>query len=244
MTERILGLDDWHGNDWTDLDQVGGDVQFCYYRLGFALDKDLSFEKSWAGGKDTWRKGVYYAFSPYYSVDQTKRFIEMHENLYRDATLPFALDVERDDGISKPEIIRKLTELRDWLIQKYGRIVIYTGGWWWNEFIRPIPRWQAEQDFWLAFYPFTTKPKVKLTWENLKNWYPRNWIYPLHGGGRVVLWQWSGDKFLLPGVSGAIDLNFAEPEWWHELGYSEPTILDRVNDLTYRVKAIEAKLAG
>lgn len=69
--------------------------------------------------------------------------------------------------------------------------------------------WIGDWDLWLAMYPYS-KVKVTTSWEEFRGkWLPKLEGPKLPPGGRSWrLWQFSGDKFSLPGTGGVIDLNW------------------------------------
>jgi GH25 family lysozyme M1 (1,4-beta-N-acetylmuramidase) len=72
--------------------------------------------------------------------------------------------------------------------------------------------WSNDYDNWLAQYHQTngTLKRASLSWEQLKALYlPKSTPSVLAKMRRPSMWQWSGDRFTLPGHQGLIDLN-----WW------------------------------
>ena len=69
----------------------------------------------------------------------------------------------------------------------------------------------------------------------MTRYYPTGWVPALNGGGNAVMWQWSGDKFTLPGYNGKLDLNFVpDPIWENWVGEDEspqPILEERVTRL-------------
>jgi lysozyme len=89
-------------------------------------------------------------------------------------------------------------------------VLIYSRASFIQEYAPLMSEWLPAWPLWLAHYPYS-KEKVTLTWQELKSkffpaipgpWLPRkcsDWKF----------WQFSGDKFTLPGVTGScLDLNF------------------------------------
>jgi hypothetical protein len=131
---------------------------------------------------------------------------------------------------------------------------IYTGLWWWTpNMLRPglgiagYPDWQSEFKFSLAEYPYSTEA-VTCSWADLKaKWLPAVRLPRLADGiigSQVADWQFSGDKFVLPGITTSlglpckVDLNYV---------YDLNSILIKpapVLTLEERVKRLEDKVFG
>ena len=91
--------------------------------------------------------------------------------------------------------------------RKDCNLLIYTRANFINNYAYPAASWIGGYPLWLAYYPFSAA-RVKLTWEQLKEQYDLPAGPPLpRGASKWTFWQFSGDKFSLPGVSSAIDLN-------------------------------------
>lgn len=104
------------------------------------------------------------------------------------------------------------------------KVLIYTRTSFVDEHAPEMKAWLPGWETWLAHYPYRPG-RVSLGWEVLKKdllpqikspWLPagcKTWRF----------WQWSGDKFVLPGVSTALDLNYfngSEAELWSWSGSS------------------------
>lgn len=92
------------------------------------------------------------------------------------------------------------------------QVVVYTNPWFPMSYSRAMFGWMGQCGLWYANYPLPRIPVIKTTWEDLKKYYPKEDItfpkgYPVELKD-WRLWQWSGDKFILPGVDTRVDLNF------------------------------------
>jgi lysozyme len=69
--------------------------------------------------------------------------------------------------------------------------------------------WLPKFPLWLAHYPYT-RERISTTWSDLKQNHLPKLTGPLMppNCNSWVFWQFSGDKFRLPGTNGVIDLNF------------------------------------
>jgi lysozyme len=88
--------------------------------------------------------------------------------------------------------------------------------------------WVTNFPLWLAAWPYA-RGKVKVTWEELRGkWLPKSSPTLPKGAEHYTFWQWSGDKFILPGLYGStVDLNWFngnQDEYysWLEDGEIEP----------------------
>lgn len=110
-------------------------------------------------------------------------------------------------------------------------LIFYTGPWFiWN-YCRLIEQTAALKDLtnlWVAYYPYSTGRVTLSSWSQIKANYPPNTMTvqfpgepsprqtqnpPYLGWDGWTFWQFSGDKFILPGIQGgngpsAVDLNF------------------------------------
>lgn len=93
-------------------------------------------------------------------------------------------------------------------------VVIYTRQTWVQAYCKPMLTWisAGNRELWLAFY-LLGGAAVKLSWEDLKSKFvPHFEKFPWGAGWpasarNLKFWQFSGDKFILPGVDTALDLN-------------------------------------
>ena len=93
------------------------------------------------------------------------------------------------------------------------KIVEYTRAWFIKEYSPQMLVWLGAFNHWYAQWPYNGTV-VYTTWENLLAYYlpgvdnptfPAGWVDPSWD-----IWQFTGDKFVLPGCTGAIDLNFVK----------------------------------
>lgn len=88
-------------------------------------------------------------------------------------------------------------------------VVIYTRATFVSEYAAEMRFWLKKYPLWLAHYPYPGG-RVSLSWETLKARYKPSIAGPWlpTGCDHWQFWQFSGDKFVLPGVNGPLDLNF------------------------------------
>lgn len=102
---------------------------------------------------------------------------------------------------------------------------IYTRSTWIEAHARPMKTWMYRFPTWLASYPFASG-RISLSWEELFERYAPKAFSPYYHSSwgshlrKAQMWQWSGDKFVLPGVYADImksrnmpvDLNYTSNE--------------------------------
>jgi GH25 family lysozyme M1 (1,4-beta-N-acetylmuramidase) len=233
---NILAIDDWAGNIISDYEpMIDGDVRVSINRLGQGDAYNNTGEKD---GKGDWlykqhteegiRNGLlnetYWVIDP--SIEWQKQLdwvIANWRQQYDD--LPFAVDIELSRGLKGVELIDCVGNFIGHFEAHYHeKPILYTSKYgFWETYMRDeqglLPKWQTEYDFWLAQYPFVTYPRITCTWQQLKSYYPGLWtpsIAPPRDGMKmhsVPIHQWTGDKFILPGIQGPIDLNFIKQDW-------------------------------
>ncbi len=221
---KVLGVDVSHWNkdvDWARLKTAG--VVFAVIKASQgAGEQDPAFRRHLAGAQAAGLvTGAYHWCDPTCPDEaQVQNFCRAVEGLSLDFA---ALDVEqywqdwaewqRHKVISRlsPErISQSALAAAEGLRARLNKpVLIYTRSSFIQEYALPMLHWLPDWPTWLAQYPYP-KNRVECSWESLKRDHlPR--IY----GPRIpwgcptwTLWQFSGDRFILPGVSGTLDLNY------------------------------------
>jgi GH25 family lysozyme M1 (1,4-beta-N-acetylmuramidase) len=86
--------------------------------------------------------------------------------------------------------------------------LIYTRASFVREYALPMSAWLPKWDLWLAHYPYGGG-RVTCDWEQLRQHFPRVSGPTLPEGCRAWrFWQFSAEKFILPGAHSPLDLNF------------------------------------
>ncbi len=165
--------------------------------------------------------GIYHWFDPGCSAESQLTNLKMAV-----AELDFdflALDVEQywqnwdDNQRNKPEnhfssqhISRRSLEMAQLMRQTWRKpVVVYTRASFVREFAPDMSHWLGQFPLWMAHYPYPTG-RVSLSWETLKQHYAPTIRNPLLPAGCPTwkFWQFSGDKFILPGLNVPLDLDF------------------------------------
>lgn len=209
---RDILIDVFEGNqvtDWGKLRAAG--VRGVYARLGEALYLDPGWAGFYKGAKRAGLgRGSYYVCNPNYTVQQQVDFVKAHYD--PSGELPFTADIELAFQYSNSFLIQFAHNILEGLEGVLGyKPLIYTGRWWWNPNMTPVQKWYANYRYWLASYPAGLGRK-QIDWDELKAWLPGEgvWTAPVNGGTTPVMWQVSGDMYLLPGVTGKLDINLTD----------------------------------
>lgn len=88
------------------------------------------------------------------------------------------------------------------------QVVIYTRTSFVLEHARPMLTWLGEYPLWLAQYPYLRGTPNDINWSDLNTLLATSFRPSLSPGIKAWhFWQWSGDRFRLPGISSHPDLN-------------------------------------
>jgi GH25 family lysozyme M1 (1,4-beta-N-acetylmuramidase) len=94
------------------------------------------------------------------------------------------------------------------LAQPGKPVVIYTRSSFIHEHARPMLTWLGEYPLWLAQYPYLRGTPANINWSDLNMLLSGTFRPNMPTGIKAWhLWQWSGDRFNLPGISSHPDLN-------------------------------------
>ena len=87
--------------------------------------------------------------------------------------------------------------------------MIYTSSWFINEYAPTAVNWLKDNPLWLAEYPYKTG-RLSATWESFKTDNKPKISAPSLPKGitQWTFWQFTGDKFVLPGATSALDVNY------------------------------------
>jgi hypothetical protein len=253
--KMILGIDIWEGDvnlDYNVLKAAG--VQYDIIRIDDTkgnLHLDNLFLDHWAKAEQAeiihW---PYYVYSPWDAP--YKQYDWLKANVPADVKL-IAIDVELKGNLS-PNMLRDSVEMTLKMASQLWKVIIYTGGWFWQANTITQAHWMTEYEYWWARYPYALYPEkpMAISWEGLKVLMESTGFHPLiFSPFSCRLWQATADRMIMPGCGGKpIDVN-----WWNgtieELanlsGYAipvkEPTTQERFEE---RLSALEewAKGAG
>lgn len=220
----ILGMDVSHWEekvDWLLLKSVGVEFVFIKASQGNYL-RDPMLKSHVAGASAAGLMvGAYHWCDP--NIDARA---QAEYSLQQIEGLPIcflAADVEqhwqdwqewRQGHITKQvppvQISRNAQEIANyWKSKAKLPVIIYTRASFVNTYAAPAQAWLPNFPLWVAHYPYQPT-RIQTTWDDFKAKHLPGIQSPALPTGchDWQFWQFTGDKFYLPGVSGAIDLNF------------------------------------
>ena len=117
---------------------------------------------------------------------------------------------------------------------------LYSGDWYLG-YTPSTKVWLHQHDLWWAKYIQPAKPTALLRWEDLEQYIPdeKYWPWPectgiIEGRKKAMLWQWTGDRFVLPGLyapghkATALDFNLFDgtpAEWYALIGFDPGSVV-------------------
>lgn len=204
----VLLVDTWEGQ--LDLDEsvlLTNNIPAAFVRLNGidgGLHKDVYFDTQWGQSRDA---GMLTA--PYFVYNPWNTGLQNFEWLMKwkpPAARFVASDVEvKKIGYSAYQYADEVSIYREKLKAEIPNC-IYTGEW----FLEYLAHWPY-CDYWWAQYPNALYPfqKEVWTWEKVKagiEAYPE----PFNKSripGKLLFWQFTGDRLIVPGTTRAIDIN-------------------------------------
>jgi GH25 family lysozyme M1 (1,4-beta-N-acetylmuramidase) len=194
--------------DWAILKQgVAAVIIRINSNDGTTIHKDLKFDQFWTGAKAA---GL--IVSPYIYYDPELGNGQAHydwlvANMPAGCKTIFA-DIEQVQAGLDPILYGVEVNKFLKLCQTRWKTIIYTGAW----FLPNMTNWSTTLDYWWSAYPASMYPQtpLKQSWSELDtkiqglSWPAWNWkACP----GAIKLWQCSGDRLIIPGSSGTMDIN-------------------------------------
>lgn len=168
---NVIGIDvsKWQGVvDWKKVKSDVAKPQFVYMRGTIGADSlDSKFETYYPQARDVGLKiGMYHLIWPLDDFESEVDHILEHCSK-KHFDLPLAIDVEQKHGLKNATLSKYVMDLCLRLEREGQRIVIYTGGWFWNPNINRHVDWKMF-DLWTASY--TEKPILPLDWQTHRIW--------------------------------------------------------------------------
>lgn len=92
-------------------------------------------------------------------------------------------------------------------------VVVYTRASFINTYAKPAQSWLSKYPLWLAHYPYKSST-VRTTWQDFTAAYKPSIAGPAlpAGSTKWTFWQFTGDKFILPGCDTLLDINYFNGE--------------------------------
>ena len=202
-----LVIDVWEGNmniDEAALKAAGvAGIGIRLNDMNGGHHMDTEFLQTWAGAVNFVRF-PYFVYNPW--VDAAANFAWLIQHIPAEAK-SVAVDIEvAMAGYSPANYAGEIAKFIQ-ACQGHWRTIIYTAQW----FLPNLTKWPSV-DYWWAAYP---DPKTYTTGSNQTTWDAVKSAMdkldkPGNAGaipGALKMWQFSGDYFLLPGMTGKVDLN-------------------------------------
>jgi lysozyme len=101
------------------------------------------------------------------------------------------------------------TILETWAKKTKVPAVVYSRASFINTYAKPALSWLPKYPLWMAHYPY--KPStIRTTWQDFKANYKPSINAPAlpTGSTKWTFWQFTGDKFILPGCESLLDVNY------------------------------------
>jgi len=183
-----------------------------------AQHRDTNFDTQWAQS-EAFLRAPYFVYSPWYTGAENALWL--FDNLPKGVTRIFA-DIEvKKTGYSPDIYADQVATFFAEIRQDYPLTIPYTAPW----FLPFLSHWVGG-DYWWARYPYTFYPAQRENW----NWEQLKRVLEGYGycpdptkkcPGNPKMWQFTGDRLVLPGCADRpIDINAFDgtlPEleaWW------------------------------
>jgi hypothetical protein len=206
MKDPLIVLDVWEGQLECDEKEFhNGGVAGLNIRLNDTaggLHKDQGFDKQWAEA-ESFVRVPYYVYTPWETGKANFEWLAKNmptcPAVFPDTELAKAGYSQTTYGVEYNTFIS--------LCQKEWKTIPYTG----RGYSTLMNSW-PKIDYWWSAWPWIMYPsqRISIGWTNLKirlsllSWPPFNAQYC---PGTVRLWQCSGDRFIVPGSSRAMDVS-------------------------------------
>lgn len=203
--QYLLGIDIWEGQgviNWKALEDGGVKVAFVRLNnISGGHHMDANFTTNW-NAPTTIIKIPYFVYNPWVNGQANYDWLVSHMPA---SAKGVAADVEVIyNGYSKDTYAQQVEKFKDLAKVRYN-IAIYTAEW----FLPYLSYWVKDVPYWWAQYPSALYQSMTITWDRM-----RELLQPFSGPmnaakcpGRIIAWQCSGDKIILPGSSRVIDVN-------------------------------------
>lgn len=200
LADYALGVDVWEGS--LDIDEnllKANGVEFIIIRLNHisgTLHLDDNFLRQWEQSM-AFGRGAYYVESPAYPLSDQLHFL--------DDNVPPECEVVCPDLELRGLTASLIVDINQGLRARGKRVMDYSGGWCQEFLTLPVG-----EDYWWARYPGYLYPAstTPIEWAAFKNRLDDLAWEPGSAPGKIVCWQCTADRYVLPGCAGrAIDIN-------------------------------------
>ncbi|MFA5036407.1 MAG: cysteine peptidase family C39 domain-containing protein [Candidatus Izemoplasmatales bacterium] len=209
------GGDIWEGNTITDVDKVASFFEFMYVRIWggntkVGKEKDVLFDTNWAKLKGKVARATYFEVQPAWSPEQN---VERYKRNYPSndpGEIPelIVYEIEQSEK-SQEKMIYESTIIFEEISMFLGHTPwIYTGRWYWDP-VFGTTSLAVRSEMIIASYYWSNayaRSRVINSYGDLQQFIPPGWTTPVLGGTNPPTgYQWSGDQFKVPGLTGYMD---------------------------------------
>lgn len=101
------------------------------------------------------------------------------------------------------------TILETWAKRTKVPTVVYSRASFINTYAKPAQAWLSKYPLWMAHYPYNSST-IRTTWQDFTANYKPSITAPAlpTGSTKWTFWQFTGDKFILPGCESLLDINY------------------------------------
>jgi len=217
-------------------------VDGLVFRSSYGTWKDKKFHEHVRGALDFGYKNIA-AYAWFRPMQNVKAQLETVRYQLDTTPVDFVLaDIEESSRISYDNFPRYSSEELNDLVWQFVsgletlgvKVGIYTRSTWVNAYCPKLVEWMYRYPVWLASYPFE-KGRLAMSWRYMLDhyapktfspYYVKTWNFPKD---RTDMWQWSGDKFVLPGIYREearlsllpVDLNYASEDFWNLMTFDK-----------------------
>ncbi len=165
---------------------------------------DEGFAKQW-GEAENFLRAPYFVYNPW--KDAQGNFDWLIANCPAEAHTVL-IDIEVTKFLySKNTYAVQVDLFMDMVFEKWGTRTIYTGAW----FLEMLAYWPQDADYWWAQYPFAFYQSGHMEWDEVRAILDeKGWREPFNADkipGTYKMWQFTGDKLILPGNDESIDIS-------------------------------------
>ena len=178
-------------------------------------------------------------------IEDDPQMVRIRKSLLHKLLYGLAVDVEvtkeyNGNVIPDAWLSKTARHCKDMIDREYGDLYefrpLYSADWYMDGYSPSSKVWLHQHDLWWAKYIQPKSVTALLRWEDLEQYLPdeKYWPYPectgiVDGRKRAILWQWTGDTFVLPGIYGAghkataLDFNLFDgtaDEWYELIGFT------------------------
>jgi hypothetical protein len=209
------GGDIWEGNTITDVDKLATFFKFMYVRIWggnirVGKEKDVLFDTNWAKLKGKVARATYFEVQPAWSPEQNVERYKRNYPVNDPGEIPELIVYEIEQSVkTQTEMIDESVRIFEDITKFLGHTPwIYTGRWYWDPVFGNISL-ATRSEMIIASYYWShsyARSRIINSYADLQQFIPPGWTTPVLGGVNPPAgYQWSGDQFKVPGLTGYMD---------------------------------------